>query len=179
MNLNAMTADFHSPVVVFDEDGEILEIMKLILRISKKMEIHYQLTIEYLYQTIILIIKRLQDRGRIKMFTNDFRNLLVGNISNEAFDVEEEILKTGYNANYFRRAFRKDFGQTPLEYMTYLRITNAKQLLVLDTFKSVSSVAAQCGFSDSLYFSTCFRKHVGRSPLQYRKYILSHIKRVH
>ncbi len=174
LNLNAMNADFNVPVIVFDEDGEVLRLMEVIRGIAEKREHNFQLTIEYLYQAIILIIKRLEDRGHIKNFTSSFRNLLIGNISNEAFDVTAEIENTGYNPNYFRRAFCKDFGQTPLEYLTWLRITNAKQLLTLDSFKSVSEIAAQCGFSDSLYFSTCFKKHVGRSPLQYRKFILSH-----
>ncbi len=80
-------------------------------------------------------------------------------------------------ANYFRRTFRKNFGETPLEYLTQLRIANAKQLLTIDSYKSISDVAAQCGFSDSLYFSTCFKKHVGMSPLKYRNLILSNMEK--
>ena len=57
----------------------------------------------------------------------------------------------------------------PLEYLTRLRINQAKTLLVQDNFVSIEDVARNCGFNDSFYFSTCFKKHMGISPLRFRK----------
>ncbi len=174
INLCAMNADFTTPFVLYDEDGEVLRLLELLRLVAEKRENYFQLICEYYFQTICLIIKRLLEIEHVKGFTNSLRNTLIGSFSDPAFDLEKAIKDIGYNPNYFRRAFKKDFGHTPLEYLTHLRITTAKQLLVLDSFTSVAEIARQCGFSDSLYFSTCFKKHVGRSPLQYRKYIIGH-----
>jgi AraC-like DNA-binding protein len=50
-----------------------------------------------------------------------------------------------------------------------LRIERAKILLTQHTFTGITDTAYFCGFNDSYYFSTCFKKHVGVPPLQYRK----------
>ena len=34
---------------------------------------------------------------------------------------------------------------------------------------TVAEVAYQCGFSDPLYFSRCFKQYFGMSPSQYQK----------
>ena len=94
---------------------------------------------------------------------------LYKNLGNSDFNVGDAITECGYNPDYFRRCFKKEFGRSPLEYLTDLRIAKAEELLSQDDFTGVESVSAQCGFSDSFYFSTCFKKHKGVSPLSYRK----------
>ena len=52
-----------------------------------------------------------------------------------------------------------------------LRINKARMLLAESAFAGVADVALKCGFGDSFYFSTCFKKAVGCSPMQYRQSI--------
>ena len=102
-------------------------------------------------------------------FVNEFKSIAYENISNAEFQITDQIAKMGFHPDYFRRCFKEETGKTPLEYLTSLRIRQAKTLLLQDNFISVENVAFNCGFTDNLYFSTCFKKHVGISPMQYRK----------
>lgn len=70
--------------------------------------------------------------------------------------------------NSFSIAFRKEFGMPPKEYLTNTRIAKAKELL-LSTNKTVKEIALQCGFRDDLFFYRIFKRHIGQSPVQYRK----------
>lgn len=38
----------------------------------------------------------------------------------------------------------------------------------------ISDIAAEAGFSSSSYFSDCFRRIMGESPIQYRKKSSTH-----
>jgi AraC-like DNA-binding protein len=65
------------------------------------------------------------------------------------------------------RFFRQHLGCSPLQYIIMLRMTDAKEELV-HTEKPVSQIASDLGFTNSNYFSRCFRKHLGISPHEYR-----------
>ena len=77
--------------------------------------------------------------------------------------------------DYFRmsesqiiRVFRKEYGQTPGQYILQKRLEAAEYLLWCSSMP-VGEVAAKLYFSDSCYFSAVFRKWKGLSPSQYRK----------
>ena len=65
------------------------------------------------------------------------------------------------------RLFRKLIGKSIVEYLTQVRIDHAKEKLRKNL--KVSDVAFQCGFRDSNYFSSVFKKMTGISPTAYRK----------
>ena len=157
------------PILIHDFDGNIGRLFKIIDKLYMEKEDYYNELIESFLNSILIY---LQKSISIKVgypFVYTFKDSLYKNLSNPDFDLSEEILKSGYNSDYFRRCFKKEFNKSPLEYLNCLRITRAKQLLVRDDFVSIESVALQCGFVDSHYFSTFFKKHEGTSPLQYRK----------
>ena len=58
---------------------------------------------------------------------------------------------------------------TPLEYLTQIRIEQAKSYLINSNIYSISEIADMCGFSDQYYFSRVFKKTVGVSPRDYKK----------
>ena len=64
--------------------------------------------------------------------------------------------------------FGSVMGQTPRDYIRYLRVERAKLLLVTSDL-SVSSVGANSGFSEAPYFSRVFREATGMTPTEYRK----------
>lgn len=66
------------------------------------------------------------------------------------------------------RAFKRATGMTPSEYLTHLRMKEAKELLVSSQY-SVKDVARSVGFSDELYFSRLFKKREGLPPYIYMK----------
>ena len=54
------------------------------------------------------------------------------------------------------------------EYISDVRIKNACEML-LNSSKSVTDIAFDCGFYDSNYFGDAFKSIKGMSPNKYRK----------
>ncbi len=73
------------------------------------------------------------------------------------------------NPNYLGKIIARIFGKNFNSLLNDIRIKQAKVHLSSETSKTISQIAYQCGFNDSNYFSTVFRKKVGCSPRKYRK----------
>ncbi len=72
---------------------------------------------------------------------------------------------------YFTRAFRDETGMSPMSFLMQVRVAHACKLLEQRDIK-VSGVALQVGFSSPQRFNAAFRKHMGKTPMEYRKQIL-------
>ena len=72
--------------------------------------------------------------------------------------------------SYFRKIFREINGMSATQYMIYLRINKAKDLLASGTV-NVTETALLCGFNDVFYFSILFKKNVGITPSEFMKNI--------
>lgn len=71
------------------------------------------------------------------------------------------------STSYLSRLFRNQIGLGPIEYLIHERVHRAKQLL-LKSDARIQDVASKVGYADVYYFSRLFKKHTGRSPLQFR-----------
>lgn len=69
---------------------------------------------------------------------------------------------------YLRALFKERFGVSPKRYLTSVRVSAAKQLLV-QTDMTVERVSREVGMPDALYFSRVFRDVTGVSPTEYRR----------
>jgi ABC-type Fe3+-hydroxamate transport system substrate-binding protein len=76
----------------------------------------------------------------------------------------------GLSADYYSKAFKKQVTKSPMEYLTDIRINQAKQLLIQSS-DSFRSIAHSVGFSDEFYFSRKFKAALGCSPMMYVKKI--------
>ncbi|MEO0560233.1 MAG: AraC family transcriptional regulator [Bacteroidota bacterium] len=65
----------------------------------------------------------------------------------------------------FYRAFRNEFGITPVAYLSRIRIDRARHLLN-NPMRSVTDVAASVGFGSVSHFIRVYKEHVGRTPKQ-------------
>jgi len=68
---------------------------------------------------------------------------------------------------YFTRAFRDEFGISPMNYLMQIRIEAACRLLTQKEIK-VSGIATSVGFSSPQRFNVAFRKQKGMTPMEYR-----------
>ena len=78
-----------------------------------------------------------------------------------ASDISE---KFHLDYNYANRIFKRFFGRSIINHRNQLRIHASKVLLMK---KGIKNVASDVGFSDPYYFSRCFKKYEGISPLEY------------
>ena len=66
------------------------------------------------------------------------------------------------------RIVKKAYTQTPYDFALERKMRVAKQMLK-STSMSVREISEALGFSNEHYFSSCFKKHTGLTPLKYRK----------
>lgn len=85
----------------------------------------------------------------------------------EPLDLTALARAARFSRHHFLREFRREFELTPHQYLTRRRLEIAKQLLT-STELSVTEVCLAVGFSSLGSFSSLFRRHVGRSPADFR-----------
>ncbi|MDM9216518.1 helix-turn-helix domain-containing protein, partial [Escherichia coli] len=79
------------------------------------------------------------------------------------------------NADYLGRVYRRVFHLTLTEAIHRQRVREAEKLLISEA-RSLTEVAALCGFNDVGYFRQIFRKHTGLTPAAWkRRYSKEHI----
>ncbi len=95
-----------------------------------------------------------------KQYINDHynQNLTLENVSDHI----------GFNPTYFSVFFKKETGKNFSEYLTELRIKNAK-LYLISTDMDIADIAEEVGYNDLKYFSKLFKRLTGINPSEYRK----------
>jgi len=73
----------------------------------------------------------------------------------------------GFHPRYLHRIFKESLNDTPMQYLSRLRLSRARRLL-RDTSDPIEWVADACGFSGASYFAQSFHKEYGMSPRDYR-----------
>ena len=77
------------------------------------------------------------------------------------------------NPQYISNMFTRECGMTVSDYITSLRIEEAKRLL-LSTDEPLALIAEEVGYRDAKYFSRAFRSRTGVSPSQWKKDSTAH-----
>lgn len=91
---------------------------------------------------------------------NDFRST--------AIDVTPYADKVKLSKDRFSVIFKKHFAYPPHHYHIMLKMNEA-QFLLKSSNLSIGEISDYLGFSNQLYFSTAYKKHMGETPSQTRK----------
>lgn len=86
----------------------------------------------------------------------------------KAVSFSEAASRCSLPVTTFNRNFRELLRMTPTEYLLAWRIEAARRQLV-ETQRSLSQIAMDCGFADQSHFTKRFRRITGLTPLAYRK----------
>lgn len=73
-----------------------------------------------------------------------------------------------YSPSYLTKIFCQAYDCTPTKYLINLRMHQAQKLLLHEPSLSVRQIGEMCGYHDQGYFSRIFKKHTGKSPLEFR-----------
>lgn len=71
--------------------------------------------------------------------------------------------------SYLSKQFKTQAGQSILDYINYVRIEKAKELLCQQPAANMDQIAAEVGYSGRITFSRLFKKYVGVTPGIYKE----------
>lgn len=157
--------------------GTDAEYQQLFLKIIWELQIQrpcFEDLLPLLFRHLLLIVKRHQieavsGTSRIK---KEVRHAV--QYFNENFpaqiNIEDYAKSQNMSVCWFIRSFRQYTGMTPMQYITSVRISKAKDLLE-NTDYNIGEIASVVGYENPLYFSRIFTKTAGCSPSLYRKNI--------
>lgn len=83
-------------------------------------------------------------------------------------DIDDAALSVGC-FEFLTRLFQRFVGSSVRSYISVLRISRAKELLISRPYTTLDGIAALCGYRDVSYFISVFRQQTGTTPKQFRK----------
>jgi len=87
----------------------------------------------------------------------------------EAVRIEEVARTVFLSPDRFTEVFAQAMGRTPRDYLRYLRMERAKELLLNGGNVTMTEVAQNSGFGDPAYFTRVFRATVGCPPSEWKR----------
>lgn len=87
----------------------------------------------------------------------------------EPLKMKDLSAAVGWSIPHLHDAFRVHLGTSPHQELIRLRLLAARRMLA-GSDESVKYIAAECGFGSGAAFCQVFRKHIGRTPLEFREF---------
>ncbi|MFZ3172436.1 MAG: PocR ligand-binding domain-containing protein [Carboxydocellales bacterium] len=87
---------------------------------------------------------------------------------NKSLTLEDIAASVYLSPYYVSRIFKEEQAATVMDYLTQVRLEEAKKLLRNPRYQ-IDEVAEKLGYNDASYFSKVFRRNVGMSPTQFRQ----------
>ncbi len=147
--------------------------IKSILSEMKTKDEHFEYICQNLFQNLVYQTQRwtkIQFQDTPSQKTNK-ECRFIEQYLNEHFreDISLQSLSeiVHFSKYYLAHAFKEYKGISPINYLTQVRINEAKHLLETTDF-SVAKIADFTGFSSQSYFSQIFHKETGMTPNKYR-----------
>lgn len=163
-----------SHVILGQDTTDIKNIIQLICKLSQSIESNNSndiLIMQYLYQ----LVYTLQDKFpknfsvQVDIVNEDIQHAVdfINTNYQKNITVEDVAKSVNITRSHLYKLFKKNLGCSPKEYLTYIRMYHASQLLI-HTSTLISDISRQVGYKDPLLFSKNFTKHFEISASEYR-----------
>lgn len=164
------------------------EIIALFLSISRKLsqagvngenvayfkEVHHpdhlRQMAQYRLQHMISEIKDEREKRNVHMI--DRAISFIHEKHKEDISMEQVAEYVNLSPYYFSKMFKMQVGETFIDYLTGLRINQAKELIHQQEY-SLKEICFEIGYKDPNYFSRVFKKVTGVTPTEYRQQVSS------
>lgn len=169
-----------TPIIHCPKNNKILDIITDILHTDSSgikqefkrqallFQFFDQISPQSLYKNSMVNSNDMKDNGylvkAIEFIQNNYHNYM------RVTDVSDHL---GITRNYLFTIFKNSIGHSPLEYITYFKLSKACNLLD-DSNNTIENVAYSCGYNELSTFSRAFKNRYGVTPSNYRK--LRHIR---
>jgi len=115
-------------------------------------------------EDILEVTTNMRDKEFLELATNAVEE----NLTNPDFGTTSWSKMLGIGRTRLFNRIKHITGMTPNDYILYIKM-NKSTLLLSDHTLTIAEVAYQLGFSNPAYFSKCFKKQFGVTPVDYRK----------
>ncbi|GGE14485.1 helix-turn-helix domain-containing protein [Sphingobacterium cellulitidis] len=161
-----------SPLLnLHNTDNKELNILLDLLYKEIYTENPYQAYYESIFKTVMLKIIKISDSNKSLARRQEvaiaFKQLVHLHYNNHK-SVNFYSDKLAVSVNYLNRCVSSVFKKTSKQLILEVAIIHS-QLMLLETNKSVATIAYELEFDDPSYFTRLFKKIVGISPTEYRK----------
>ncbi len=138
------------------------------IRKRKKHDEEVKIMREKIRHEIIASPKELQVMSADEKFLAKAMEVIERNISNEEFSVDMFAKEMCMSNSMLYRKIKALTDLSPSEFCRNARMKRAAQLLKAKAY-TISEISIKVGFSDTRYFSTCFKKEFGQTPSAYQQ----------
>ena len=147
--------------------GEINGYIELIHQVLRKSGIFNDDKLSHLTKLLLLRLFEQQEGNSMLPYVDKIKAYISENYQH---DITLDTVSSHVNLHpsYCSTIFKRNEGRSVTEYINYLRISKAKELL-RNTHYRVGEIGRMCGINDPYYFSRVFSKICGTPPLTYRK----------
>ena len=104
--------------------------------------------------------------SKIESSFNQIKLFIENNYKNPLLSLEDVANELGYSVSYISAILKKN-NTSFTKYLTDIRM-NASLPLLAKSNEKLITIANEVGYEDPYYFSHCFKKYFGTSPLEYR-----------
>ena len=114
----------------------------------------------------VVIPKNITHNPLDEEFMNNVLAAINKNMDNEEFSVEELGSMVAMSRSNLFRKLKAITGQTPVEFIYFIRMNRAMQLL-LERKHSISQISFEVGFKSPSSFTKSFKKQFGKAPTDF------------
>lgn len=163
-----------SHVILGQDTTDIKNIIQLIYKLSQSIESNNSndiLIMQYLYQLVYTLQEKFPKNFSVQVdiVNEDIQHAVdfINTNYQKHITVEDVAKSVNITRSHLYKLFKKNLGCSPKEYLTYIRMYHASQLLI-HTSTLISDISRQVGYKDPLLFSKNFTKHFEISASEYR-----------
>ena len=122
-----------------------------------------------MYELLMQLLAEKCTLSQLDPTVEAIRQRLTVRFNDSELSLADILSSAPYHKDHIRRRFISAYGVTPGEYLTNLRIENAKNLLQRrrELGLSVAQIGEMCGYYDGHYFSRVFKSRTGTTPSEY------------
>lgn len=135
-------------------------------RIKNLLESKKRLREKFLSQASLISSNELATNSLDEKLLDDVTKVILDNVSNSDFGLEQLINEIGVSRSHFYRKINSLTGQNPSNFIRTIRLKYAAELLKKRT-GSIKEIAFRSGFNSTAYFSKTFRELFGKTPNEF------------
>lgn len=164
------TMPYASPLVLHDDDNRsFTQMLQLTRHFYDEHQNGYVGILQALDIAMSQVLQSYIQLGTFNPTVLSIQNRIRRQFADPQFSLQDCLRQSGYSVEYIRTLFKKELGMTPTQYLQWVRVESAKQLIAgrISSPLSFGEIANACGWLDTHYFNRIFKKQTGMSPSQY------------